>query len=109
MASEDLRPAEIASIRASLELTQAQLSQLLGIHEFTVSKWERGVLIPSPYFGALLRAAEAAARRMPTVGRVVAAALPDDGIARALYELLRVAYGEIPAQRPALPTPRGKR
>jgi hypothetical protein len=36
-------------LRERLELTQAELAYMLGVHAMTVSKWERGTAHPSPY------------------------------------------------------------
>ncbi len=46
---------EIASLRKSLKLTQQEFGQLFDAHAMTVSKWERGVLLPSAYQQALLQ------------------------------------------------------
>lgn len=40
--------------RAHLSLTEKQLATLLGVHEMTVSKWERFVAFPTPHQHALL-------------------------------------------------------
>jgi putative transcriptional regulator len=47
-------PQQIASLRASLALSQIQFAQLFGVHFMTVSKWERGLVAPSPYQSALM-------------------------------------------------------
>lgn len=87
-----MTPAEVVRIRTSLKMTQGQLAQLLGVHSLTVSKWERGLLRPTPHQEALLRAAESAAQRTPDVGAVVVAALVGAGIGAALFHLLRAAF-----------------
>lgn len=46
--------AEIADLRKSLGLSQVEFAQLFDAHHMTVSKWERGVLSPSPYQIALM-------------------------------------------------------
>ena len=37
------------SLREALDLTQAELAAVLGVHAMTISKWERGTAYPSPY------------------------------------------------------------
>ena len=46
---------QIAALRKSLGLSQAEFGQLFDAHSMTVSKWERGVLVPSAYQHALLQ------------------------------------------------------
>ncbi len=88
-----MTPAEIVAIRLSLNMTQGQLAQLLGVHSLTVSKWERGLLHPPPHQEALLRAASGAAQRAPNVGAVVVGALVGAGVGLALFHLLSAAFG----------------
>jgi transcriptional regulator with XRE-family HTH domain len=85
--------AEVRSIRDRLGLTQEQLAQLLGVHPLTVSKWERGVLIPSTHQATLLRSFRKAAKK-PDVGETVGAALVTAGVALALFLLLEAAFGK---------------
>ena len=41
--------AEVRRVRMRLRLTQAQLAAKLGVHEMTVSRWERGTVnVPEP-------------------------------------------------------------
>lgn len=47
-------PAEIKSLRSTLGLPQADFARLFDVHFMTVSKWERGVVVPSPYQVALM-------------------------------------------------------
>ena len=44
-----IKPDQIIGLRRRLDLTQAQLAQMLGVHAMTVSKWERGDAVPTPY------------------------------------------------------------
>lgn len=44
----------ITDIRKGLGLNQAEFAQLFGIHQMTISRWERGELYPTPYQQALL-------------------------------------------------------
>ena len=46
----------IKKIRKLLNLSQAELGLLLGVHSMTVSKWERGILKPRPIQAACLDA-----------------------------------------------------
>ncbi len=46
---------QIVALRKSLQLSQAEFGQLFDAHAMTVSKWERGVLVPSAYQHALLQ------------------------------------------------------
>jgi putative transcriptional regulator len=83
---------EIIAIRTALDMTQGQLAQLLGVHSLTVSKWERGLLRPTPHQEALLRAASSAAQRAPGIGAAVVGALVGAGVGLALLQLLRAAF-----------------
>lgn len=49
-----MEAAEIVSLRRALGLSQGQFGQLFGAHAMTVSKWERGLLLPSAYQQALM-------------------------------------------------------
>ena len=49
-----MNPAEILQLRTDLGLSQVQFGQLFGVHFMTVSKWERGVLVPNTYQLALM-------------------------------------------------------
>lgn len=49
-------PKRHSGTREALGLSQTELAALLGVHPMTVSRWERGVLKPTPYQRALLEA-----------------------------------------------------
>lgn len=49
-----MNTAEIVSLRQALGLSQGEFGQLFGAHSMTVSKWERGLLLPSAYQQALM-------------------------------------------------------
>ena len=87
-----MTPSEIRQLRNALHMTQAQFAQLLGVHSLTVSKWERGLLEPSPYHVALMRSFLKATQRSPDVGTFVAGLLIGAGVGAALYHLLRAAF-----------------
>lgn len=40
----------LKEIRQKLELSQEELSRLLGVSLITINRWERGVNIPLPFF-----------------------------------------------------------
>ena len=45
---------DIPALRRALGVSQVEFGQLFGVHFMTVSKWERGVVEPSPYQVALM-------------------------------------------------------
>lgn len=49
-----MNPPELQQLRADLGLSQVQFGQLFGVHFMTVSKWERGLLVPNTYQLALM-------------------------------------------------------
>jgi len=95
ISSEDLGLS--VRVRRKLWLTQAQLGLLLGVHEMTVSRWERASRTeePSPYQTALLQAFENAADQ--DKGNLIARDLPGilekAGVPAALHWILRGIYG----------------
>lgn len=89
-----MKPDEIAHVRSALSLTQAQLASLLGCHVLTISKWECGRLIPSPYQVALLRSFGIAQEKKPDIGDIASACLVEDGAVMAIYVLLKAALGD---------------
>jgi len=80
--------AEVSALRTALRLTQGQFATLLGVHSLTVSKWERGVLAPSPYQDALMQSFARSQARAPDVGTLAAGVLVGAGVGAALYLLL---------------------
>lgn len=60
---EYLHPFVIRQIRKGLGLTQTRFAMLCGVHEQTISKWERGKLYPSLHQAELLRAFARAANK----------------------------------------------
>jgi len=85
-----MRPESIQKIRGNLNLTQAQFGQLFGIHPMTVSKWERGELIPNAYQVSLMTEFDKAAKNKK-VGDALAGVLIGAGIVAALLLLLQSA------------------
>jgi molybdopterin-binding protein len=53
---------DVVTIRTRLGLTQVQLAELTGVHPITVSKWERGVLVPAAHQLRILRSLTDATR-----------------------------------------------
>ena len=50
-----MKPEQINLARELLKLSQAELAQVLDVHQRTVSKWERGLLKPSHMRTSILR------------------------------------------------------
>lgn len=78
---------DIHKFRQDLGLNQDKFGQLFGIHPMTVSKWERGILTPTPYQVAMMEAFKKAARKeeiRKTLKNVLVAA----GVIAAIYLLL---------------------
>ena len=70
---------QLTRLRTRLGLTQVQLAELTGVHPITVSKWERGVLMPGPHQQQILAALGHAGRANRTgatphaaLGRLIA-------------------------------------
>ena len=49
-----MTPTDLLQLRTDLGLSQVQFGQLFGVHFMTVSKWERGLLVPNTYQLALM-------------------------------------------------------
>ena len=83
---------EIAELRRRLNLSQALFGQLFGVHPMTVSKWERGQLVPNSYQAAMMDQFRLAAKnkKVPTTLEQV---LVGAGIAAAIFLLLKAANG----------------
>jgi transcriptional regulator with XRE-family HTH domain len=87
-------PVEIFNVRTGLGLSQVQFAQLLGVHPLTVSKWERGLLVPTHHHLALIKAFSDANSARKGVGDQVASLLLTAGLVAALYVLFEAALGE---------------
>lgn len=83
----------ILKLRTQLQLTQPQFGQLLGVHWMTVSKWERGILVPNDYQLALMIEFEKAvhSRHVQAQKDALGAMLLGAGIAAVLLLLLDAA------------------
>ncbi|GAB5546939.1 MAG: hypothetical protein SangKO_066990 [Sandaracinaceae bacterium] len=64
---------EIRDLRHRIGLTQAQLAALLGVHVMTISRWERGEVVPDGPAAHLLLAL-----RDASAGRTLAPAHKDE-------------------------------
>jgi len=78
---------DIQKLRQSLGLNQDKFGQLFGIHPMTVSKWERGVLTPTPYQIAMMEAFKKATRKKE-IKRQLKYILVAAGVVAAVYLLL---------------------
>lgn len=84
-----MNSAQILALRAALGLSQVQFAQLFGVHFMTVSKWERGLVAPTPYQLALMNQfAETAAATQQQAQEVVKNLLVGAGVVAALVWLL---------------------
>lgn len=84
-----MRSEEIVAVRKSLGLTQTDFARLFDAHVMTVSKWERGVAVPSAYQASLmaqfkLKAEQQAAQAQTEVKNLLVGA----GVIAALVWLL---------------------
>ena len=89
-----MTPKEVSGLRSQLGLSQVQFGQLLGVHPLTVSRWERGLLVPTPHQTALIESFAKARTAEQTIGDQVANLLMTAGVAVALYALLQAAFSE---------------
>lgn len=89
-----MNPTDVTSIRTQLGLSQAQLAALLGVHALTISKWERGLLRPTPHQEALLASFAKARNANKSIGDEAKNALIAAGVVVALYILLSAAVND---------------
>jgi transcriptional regulator with XRE-family HTH domain len=83
---------QILALRKALGLSQVQFAQLFGVHFMTVSKWERGVIPPSPYQLALMNQfSQTAAAKQEQAQNEVKSLLVGAGVVAALIWLLTAA------------------
>lgn len=80
----------IKQLRKKLGISQDKLGQLLDVHTMTVSKWERGVLVPTPYQVAMMEEFEKAALK-PKVKLELKHVLIAAGVVAAVFLLLKSA------------------
>ena len=79
---------EIIKLRNALGLSQPEFAQLFGVHPMTVSKWERGVLIPTSYQGVMMNDFEKASREK-MVKDTLKNVLIGAGVVAAIFLLLK--------------------
>ncbi|OYV84050.1 MAG: hypothetical protein B7X04_01425 [Parcubacteria group bacterium 21-54-25] len=87
-----MTPSEIVNVRRALGLSQVEFARLLDVHSMTVSKWERGLVPPTPYQVALMdqfrRATQA---QQAKVDEQLKHLLVSAGVIAALFFLLKSA------------------
>jgi putative transcriptional regulator len=82
-------PEQVLALRNALGLSQVQFAQLFGVHFMTISKWERGLVVPSPYQVALMQQfAQTAAAQAQQAREAVKNLLVGAGVVAALAWLL---------------------
>ncbi len=89
-------PEKIVTLRNGLGLTQGEFAQLFGVHQMTVSKWERPhhppLATPTPYQTALMNAFGVAARGSEAeVRQQLKNLLIGAGVVAAIFFLLSLA------------------
>ncbi|HDL86348.1 MAG TPA: helix-turn-helix domain-containing protein [Candidatus Acetothermia bacterium] len=87
-----MTPSEIVNVRRALGLSQVEFARLFDVHSMTVSKWERGLVPPTPYQVALMdqfrRATEV---QQAKVNEQLKNLLVSAGVIAALFFLLKSA------------------
>lgn len=87
---------EIAALRRRMGYTQRRLSELLGVHTLTVSRWERGTLSPTPDRMRMLEAIEQALGQDPE--RLPARLCSISDPVRELAAILSVLHPDLAAE-----------
>lgn len=83
---------QIQQLRQALGLSQVDFARLFDVHFMTVSKWERGLITPSPYQFALMNQfAQTAAAKREQAAKEVKNLLVGAGVVAALVWLLTAA------------------
>ena len=85
---------DISILRRGLGLNQDKFGQLFGIHPMTVSKWERGILTPTPYQVAMMEAFKKAARK-EEIKKQLKNILVAAGVVAAVYLLLKYSQDSL--------------
>lgn len=92
---------DIRSVRDALGLTQTQFAALLGVHAITVSRWESGTQVPTPYqLGLIQQFGVASRRKRRGVDEDIATVLVTAGAIAGLYLLLKWALEESESEAP---------
>lgn len=91
----DSQPVDIPRLRRDMGLSQIEFGQLLDVHFMTVSKWERGLLMPTPYQMELMREFRKAANtKNAQVKEQIKGLLVGAGVIAALFFLLKASRGQ---------------
>lgn len=89
---------KIRELRYRLGLTQREFGQILGVNRNTVTRWEMGILFPTPGNLAMLQELAEQVGKMPKEKvpekSVLTKALLAGGMAYGLYKLLQAIYGD---------------
>ena len=88
----------VRDVRAGLVLSQNDLGRMLGVHDQTIWRWERGTFPPTPLQKALLtvcRSVLDSPQASAVRGQVTDALREDDalGPVRAVYAVLHAQFG----------------
>jgi HTH-type transcriptional regulator/antitoxin MqsA len=75
-----LTPDEIQALRERLGLTQAELARLTGIGEATISRWERGRMLPTRALDRYLRLLAASPANIRTLEALIAPSATPAGL-----------------------------
>ena len=94
----------VRDVRAGLVLSQNDLGRMLGVHDQTIWRWERGTFPPTPLQKALLtvcRSVLDSPQASAVRGQVTDALREDDalGPVRAVYAVLHAQFGGAAAQQ----------
>lgn len=87
----------IKALRARLNLTQAQLAQLLGVHPITVSRWENNdpQHRPTAYQIGMMQSFETAADKDNEIPKILVGILITAGVIAAVALLLTAAFKSV--------------
>lgn len=85
-----MSPDEIRTLRVDLGLTQGEMSQLVGAHMISVSKWERGLARPNAFQqGSMIQF------RAAIDGRVDPASVRDTMIRSGRFAAIGLLYSHL--------------
>lgn len=100
MATARKRVLDTRAIRVSFGLDAREWSQVLGVNDSTVYRWEQalgGATCVDPFQEQLMRAADGLPKRERlAIGEELRYLLAAGGPLRALHGLLRAIYGKVP-------------
>jgi len=90
---QELMSESIITLREKAKITQSELADLLGVHAITISKWERGKLLPGSFYHALMDMMWDALHNNPEICVYANRLNKSFGIGRALFAISSAAYG----------------